>query len=301
MAKRSILSIPPPIFIETKIQHIAKEKSQNHITLVINPLQRRNEKLNFFKPLFFNTAKNSNFAVQIKALIFITVMTNKNNEVDPKGLKDVEETLSKTEQFLENNYKNMLTGLVVVVLLVGAFWLSKVLLGKRQDEAQAQMFQAERYFEIDSLDLALNGDGNYLGFLDIADDYKLTNSGNLAHYYAGICYLHMGEFENAIDYLQKYKKKDNVLGSMAIGAIGDAYVELGQMDKGIDKYVEAAEFGDNSFNTPLFLMKAAELHELNGEYADALALYERIEDDYPNTNEGLSIDKYIARVKVLMN
>lgn len=239
--------------------------------------------------------------MQIKALIFITVMTNKNKELDPKGLKEVEDTLSKTEQFLENNYKNILTGLVVVILLVGAFWLSKVLLGKRQDEAQSQMFQAERYFEADSLDLALNGDGNYLGFLDIANDYKLTNSGNLARYYTGICYLNKGEFENAIDYLQKYKKRDKVLGSIAIGAQGDAYVELGQLDKGVDKYLEAAEFGDNNFNTPLFLMKAAEIHELNGKYADALALYERIEEEYPETTEGLTIDKYIARVKVLMN
>jgi len=162
------------------------------------------------------------------------------------------------------------------------------------------MFQAERYLESDSLKLALNGDGNYLGFLDIAKNYKFTNSGNLARYCAGICYLHMGNYNDAIEFLDKYSKKDKVIGSMAIGATGDAYVELGNVDKGITKYIEAAEFAKNSFNTPLFLMKAAELYEMKGKFSDALILYERIESQYPESNEGTTIGKYIARVKLLI-
>ena len=173
-------------------------------------------------------------------------------------------------------------------------------LSKRNDEAQSQMYQAERYLEMDSLKLALNGDGNYLGFLDIAKSYKLTKAGNLALYSAGICYLHLGQYQDAIDYLGKYSKKDKVIGSLAIGATGDAYVELGDIDKGIAKYIEAADYANNSFNTPLFLMKAGELYELNSKYADALKLYERIESEYPESTEGSTIDKYIARVKLLI-
>jgi tetratricopeptide (TPR) repeat protein len=146
----------------------------------------------------------------------------------------------------------------------------------------------------------LNGDGNYLGFIDIADEYKFTNAGNLARYGAGICYLHLGNYQEAIDFLDKYSKKDKVIGSIAIGATGDAYVELGNTDKGITKYLEAAEFAKNSFNTPLFLMKAAELYELNGKYADALKLYEKIKAEYPASTEGSSIEKYIARAKLLV-
>lgn len=228
-------------------------------------------------------------------------MAKKVTEGNPQGMQNVEETLSKTEQFLENNYKNLLVGLALIVLLVGLFWLSKMLLSKRQDEAQAQMYQAERYFEADSLELALNGDGNYLGFLDVAKDYKMTASGNLARYCAGLCYLHLGEYENAIDYLSQYKKRDKVIGSLAIGAIGDAYVELDDTNKGIEKYLEAANYSNNSFNSPLFLMKAAELYELSGKYTEALDLYEQIEEKYPESTEGLSIDKYIARVKILIN
>lgn len=227
-------------------------------------------------------------------------MAKQSKDVDTSSLKNVEEKLSKTEQFIESNYKFLLGVLIVVVALVGLFWLGKMFLNNRDEEAKVQMFQAERYFELDSLSLALNGDGNYYGFIDVSKDYKLTNTGNLAKYCAGICYLHLGDFENAIKYLEQYKKKDKVLGSLAIGAAGDAYVELDQLEKGIDKYLEAAEFANNSFNTPLYLMKAGEIYELSGEYSKALSLYEEIKSSYPESTEGISIDKYIARVKLLI-
>jgi tetratricopeptide (TPR) repeat protein len=226
-------------------------------------------------------------------------MAKSKNDDNPQGMKNVEETLSKTEQFLEQNYKPLLIGLAAVVVLVGLFWLAKLFLTKRNDEAQSQMYQAQKYLELDSINLALNGDGNYLGFLDIAKEYKFTKAGDLARYGAGICNLHLGNYEEAIDFLNKYSKKDKVIGSIAIGATGDAYVELGNLDKGISKYLEAAEFAANSFNTPLFLMKAAELYEMNGKYPDALKLYEKIKDEYPTSTEGSTIDKYIARAKLL--
>ena len=226
-------------------------------------------------------------------------MAKSKNDDNPQGMKNVEETLSKTEQFLEQNYKPLLIGLATVVVLVGLFWLAKLYLTKRNNEAQSQMYQAQKYLELDSINLALNGDGNYLGFLDIAKEYKFTKAGDLARYGAGICNLHLGNYEEAIDFLNKYSKKDKVIGSIAIGATGDAYVELGNLDKGISKYLEAAEFASNSFNTPLFLMKAAELYEMNGKYPDALKVYEKIKDEYPTSTEGSTIDKYIARAKLL--
>jgi len=226
-------------------------------------------------------------------------MVKNKKEDNPQGIKNVEQTLTSTEQFLEENYKPLLIGLGVVVVLVGLFWLGRMYLGKQNDEAQSQMYQAQKYLELDSINLALNGDGNYLGFLDIASEYKFTSAGNLAKYGAGICYLHLGNYEEAIDFLNKYSKKDKVIGSIAIGATGDAYVELGDVEKGISKYLEAADFAGNSFNTPLFLMKAAELYEMNGKYTDALKLYQQIKDEYPASTEGSSIEKYIARAKLL--
>jgi tetratricopeptide (TPR) repeat protein len=224
---------------------------------------------------------------------------NKKDE-NPSTISSVEETLTRTEQYLEENYKTLLIGLAAIVLLVGLGWLAKIYLNKRNDEAQSQMFQAEKYLEIDSLKLALNGDGNYLGFLDIAKDYRFTNSANLARYCAGICYLHLGNYNEAIDFLNKYSKKDKVIGSLAIGATGDAYVELGNLEKGVSKYIEAADYAKNSFNSPIFMMKAAEIYESTGKYQEALNLYERIQNKYPESTEGTTIEKNIARVKLLI-
>jgi tetratricopeptide (TPR) repeat protein len=227
-------------------------------------------------------------------------MAKKTNEGNPQGMKNVEQTLTRTEQYLEENYKPLLITLGVIVVLVGLFWVTKIYLNKRNEEAQSQMYMAERYLEMDSLKLALNGDGNYLGFIDIASEYKFTTSGNLALYSAGICYLHLGQYQDAIDFLNKYSKKDKVIGSLAIGATGDAYVELGDLKTGVSKYIEAADFASNSFSTPIFLMKAGEIYEQDGNYTEALKVYQRIQDNYPESSEGLSIDKYIARVKLLM-
>jgi tetratricopeptide (TPR) repeat protein len=226
-------------------------------------------------------------------------MAKKKKGDSSQGLKNVEETLTKTEQFLEQNYKSLIYILGIIVVLVGLFWLFRMYLVKRNNEAQSQMYQAERYLETDSLYLALYGDGNYLGFLDISEDYKFTKAGNLARYSAGICFLHMGQYEDAIDMLEKYSKKDKVIGSLAIGATGDAWVELGDIEKGITKYIEAAEYAGNEFNTPLFLMKAGELYELEGSFDKALDIYERIQSEYPESTEGSSIEKYITRVKLL--
>ncbi|MGB8490756.1 MAG: tetratricopeptide repeat protein [Bacteroidales bacterium] len=227
-------------------------------------------------------------------------MTKSKKDEKPQGIKNVEQTLTKTEQILEENYKPLLIGLGIVIVIVGLFWLGRMYLNNRSNEAQSQMYQAQRYLEDDSLKLALNGDGNYLGFLDIAKEYKYTNAGNLARYSAGICYLHLGDYQDAIDFLNKYRKKDKVIASIAIGAIGDAYVELGNTQKGISQYLAAADYADNSFNTPLFLMKAGELYEISGNYKDALKVYQRIKDKYPNSTEGTTIDKYIARVNLFI-
>ncbi|HCM60452.1 MAG TPA: hypothetical protein DIS74_08795 [Bacteroidales bacterium] len=215
-----------------------------------------------------------------------------------KGIENVEQTLTKTEQFLEHNYKPLLYVLAGAVVLVGIFWLLKLYTNKQNDEALSQMFMAEQYFGQDSLNLALNGDGNNLGFIDIAKEYRSTKSGKLANFYAGACLVHLGQFEDAIGYLNKYKLKDEVLAPQAKGLIGDAKVELGDLAAGIKNYLEAADMADNDFHSPIYLMKAGMLQESQGNYAEALKLYEQIKEKYPESNEGRSIDKYIAIVKL---
>jgi len=225
-------------------------------------------------------------------------MTKKTD--DNKGIQNVESTLTKTEQFLEDNYKPILYGLSIVIVLIGLIWLVKFMGNRRSMEAQAQMFAAEQYFAQDSMRLALDGGGNDLGFLDIIDSYGGTKAGKLANFYAGACYMHLGEYQNAIDHLKKYSIKDEVIAPEAIALTGDAYVELGQTDKGLTLYIKAAEMADNAFHTPIYLMKAGEIYEEKGEYNKALDIYNKIKDKYPDSTEGRNIEKYIARVKMLI-
>jgi len=215
-----------------------------------------------------------------------------------KGIENVEQTLTQTEQFLEQNYKPLLYVLVAAVMLVGIVWLLRLYTNKQNEEALSQMFMAEQYFAEDSLNLALYGDGNNLGFIDLSDDYKGTKSGKLANFYAGACLMHMGQFEEAVSYLRKYSIEDEILAPEAKGLIGDARVELGDTADGIKYYLEAAEMADNAFHSPIYLMKAGMLYESEGNFTEALSIYEKIQEKYPESNEGRTIEKYIARVKM---
>ena len=226
-------------------------------------------------------------------------MVSKKKGQRNENLEAVEQALSRTEQLIEDNQKPLTyIVLAVVIILAGYLGAKKFIVSPKEKEAQAQIFMAEAYFEKDSFNLALHGDGDYLGVLDIIDNYKITKTARLATYYAGISYLRLGEYEQAIDYLQKFKSKDDMIKPVSIGAIGDAYVELDDYDKGIANYLKAANTAENSFLTPLYLQKAGELLELQDKPAEALKHYQRIKLDYPDSNEGRQIDKYIARAKL---
>ncbi|MFA9391912.1 MAG: tol-pal system YbgF family protein [Prolixibacteraceae bacterium] len=225
-------------------------------------------------------------------------MVKNNNKKQDEGLKEVEEALTKTEQFLENHLNVVLYvigGLIVVVL--GFLGYQKYVISPKNIEAQEQMFTAQDYFSIDSFDLALNGDGVTLGFLDIIDDFGATKAGNLAEYYAGISYLHLGEYESAISCLKKFDTDDLLLEPLAKAAIGDAYVELGKYDKAIAEYKSALDANENDFTTPTVLVKLGAVYEQKGEKAKALEAYEQISKKYPKSTEVANVEKSIARLK----
>ena len=211
----------------------------------------------------------------------------------------VESALTRTERFIEENQKSIIR-VVTVILAAAAIFLGvkRFYLMPRDNEARSQMFVAEQYFETDSFNLALYGDGNYSGFIEIMDDYGLTRSANLCQYYAGICYLRLGEYEDAISFLNKFSSRDKMVAPVAEGAKGDAYVELGDMQKGIKYYERAANKSKNNFTTPIYLMKAAQVHEHLQEFGKAIDLYTRIISEFPDFARNNNIDKYIARLQV---
>ncbi|HYX09078.1 MAG TPA: tetratricopeptide repeat protein [Bacteroidales bacterium] len=226
-------------------------------------------------------------------------MSKKKKEDAPELVEGVENALSRTEQYIEENQKSLTIIVAAIIIIVGGYLgYKRFIVTPKEAEAQSQMFMAEKYFEMDSLNLALNGDGNYLGFLDIIDDYGITSAANLANYYAGISYLHLGQYQQAIDYLKDFDANDEMIGPIAYGAIGDAYVELGDLEQGVTFYEKAANKGGNEFVTPIYLMKAGEVYENLEKYQKALEAYQRIEKDYKQTSEGRQIEKYITRVKL---
>ena len=214
-----------------------------------------------------------------------------------ENLKEVESALTSAERFFEENSKiiTIIFGAAIVIallLLVTHRFYSM----PREAKALDQISGAQNYFEKDSFNLAINGDGNYPGFLDIIDEYGGTKPGKLARYYTGISYLHLGKYNEAIEYLEDFKTDDPLLGPVKVGATGDAYAELGKKEKAIDLYLEAAELNKNVFTTPIYFLKAGKMYETLGNKEKALEMYEKIKDEYPKSTEAQTIDKYIARI-----
>jgi len=218
------------------------------------------------------------------------------------NLQELESALTKTEQFVEDN-QNLITYIVggIILLVVAYLGFNKFYLQPKEDEALSQMFMAENYFEKDSFNLAINGDGNYLGFADIIDDYGITKSANRAKYYTGISYLYLGQYEDALDYLKDFDTDDLLLAPIVEGAQGDALLELGETDDALKQYKKAYLVSDNESITPVYMMKAASLLESMDELEKALALYEEIKLKYPTSAEGTNIEKFIARVKLKLS
>ena len=213
------------------------------------------------------------------------------------NLKEVEHALTTAEFFFEKNAKliSIVFGAAVVVALL-LLATHRFYTIPHETKAKEQIFTAEQYFEKDSFNLALNGDGNYPGALDIIENYGRTTAGNLAKYYAGISYLHLGKYKEAISYLEDFKTSDLLLKPITTGAIGDAYAELGNKDKALKYYEDAAGMKSNAFTTPIYLLKEGRMLESMGNKEKALATYQVIKDKYSDSNEGRMVDKYIAHL-----
>ena len=224
-------------------------------------------------------------------------------ELEVKGeerLENVESALSKTELWIEEHQKLIYGIIAAVIVIAGIIWGVKALNDKKNANASKEIFTAQKYFEKESYEAALNGDGNYLGFTEVYDQYSSTKTGKLAAYYAGISYLKLGKYEEAIDYLKKFDGKDDILAPMALGAIGDCYMELDDLNSAASYYDKAANKSKNSFTGPMFLTKAGMTYEILGDYAKALNCYKTLKADYPLSNEAFEIGKNIARMEELM-
>ena len=211
------------------------------------------------------------------------------------------EQISKTEEFLEQNKKMVFSVGGVLAVIVAAYFLYNYWITNQSQAAQNEMFQAVYYFEADSLDKALNGDGNNLGFLDIIAEYSMTDAANLAHYYAGACFLKKGEYISAIDQLDDYSSSDLLIQARAYALIGDANLEMGNREEAVSYYKRAANYNSNEYTSPTYLIKAAVVYELLEDYSSALDCYNIIVEEYVNASEYQTSRKHKARLEGKVN
>ncbi|MFA9191843.1 tetratricopeptide repeat protein [Flavobacterium sp. FZUC8N2.13] len=240
---------------------------------------------------------------EVKEAVEEQVVIDEKNSTTAEVFSKLDETASKTEDWVAKNQK-IIIGIVGAIALftVGYVAYQKFVADPKEEEAASEMFVAQQNFEqasngvaSDSLyKLSLNGSEGKFGFLKIADEYSGTSAGNLANYYAGVAYLNTGKYTEAIDYLSKFKSDDVVLSALAKGAIGDAYSENKQPKEALENYVKAAESNKNDFTTPRFLLKAGKTALALGQKEEALKYFTDIKDNYENSPEAASVEGLIG-------
>lgn len=218
----------------------------------------------------------------------------------------LDEGASKTEQWVVNNQRYIFVVVALVALGVLSFLgYTNFIQEPKENEAMNDIFQAQKYFdeavnatEKDSLfNLALNGAEGKLGFIDVINNHKGTDAENLSCYYAGMSYLNLRNYENAIKYLSEFKSDDEILGPLAQGGIGDAFVQIDQPEDALDYYEKAVQMKNNGFTTPMFLFKAGTLALKLNKYDKALGYFNRIKNDFPDSNQAKDIDVFIGKAQ----
>lgn len=202
--------------------------------------------------------------------------------------------------FVQENQKSLVFivgGIVVLILLYIGY--QRFYLAPRAETAADQLFKAENYATIDSLQQrAIDGDGSYPGFKEIADEYENTKSANIANAYLGGLYLRQGKYREAINALEQYSNTGSILlDPLVIGLLGDAYSELKDYKKAASYYKKAVEKNANNFTSPLLLKKLGLVAEAQNDFRQALEAYKRIQSDFPESHEASSVESYIARAE----
>jgi tetratricopeptide (TPR) repeat protein len=210
----------------------------------------------------------------------------------------IAEKLEGAEHWIEQNPKIVFGVLGAIILVVGGYFGFRYWIGTQEEQAQKDMFQAIRYFEGDSLNLALKGDGNNLGLLQIIDDYGLTQAGKLANFYVGAAYVKQGKFKPAILYLEDFSSSDLLVQARAYSLIGDAHMELKEYEDAATFYVKAADYKANKYFSPTYLMKAALAYEKLNKNDKAVAVYQQIIDLYWDSSEYQNARKFKAKLEI---
>ncbi|MDE7134431.1 MAG: tetratricopeptide repeat protein [Rikenellaceae bacterium] len=233
-----------------------------------------------------------------KRLLNNKEMAHKKHE-DPEVV--IENAIGSTEAFFMKNGKKLLILTISIIAVVGCFFVYRYMESQRNQRAATAIYPAEQMFRIDSFEVALNGNNEVEGFLSIIDQFGSTDVGNTANHYAGICYMKLGDWDNAIKYLSDYKSTkgiaSEIINAENRGLMGDAFSQKKLYDKAAKEYEAAVNASDNILTTPIYLKKAGLVYEKTGKTDKALEAYKRIKNSYPSSLEARDIDKYISQIE----
>ncbi|HTO14755.1 MAG TPA: tetratricopeptide repeat protein [Edaphocola sp.] len=204
--------------------------------------------------------------------------------------------LSAETFFLKYKKPIIGAGVAILALVLGLLAYHQFVKLPKEDKADKALAKVQTWFEIDSLNLVINGDGQSLSAPNILKKYSGTDAANLANYYLGISYLRTGDSKNAITYLNKFDGKGTIVSNIAYGALGDAYMDAGNVDKGIESYKKAASDEKNLSVASLYTFRAGLASERAGKLDDAKKYYKKVKEKFPMSFEASNIDKYLARL-----
>lgn len=221
-----------------------------------------------------------------------------------KSKKEVEETLVDIVEVRDQavgfyeKHQNLIIGIAAGILVVIGGYLAYQMLYKapKVRNAQNAMFMAEYQFSRDSFALALDNPGQgYEGFVDIIYNYKGTEQANTSKYYAGISYLNLGRFDDAIEMLTAFSAPTDLTKATKNGALGDAYSEKGDMAKAESHYKKAIAATNLESVAPYYMKKLAMLYQYQGKNDEAAKIFGEIKDQYPNTDWGKEAEKFVMK------
>ena len=224
-------------------------------------------------------------------------MAQKNQTPDPL---DLDQAMSSSEAFIIKYKNKFLAGIAAIVIVVGGVLGYQHFISEpNEKKASEALFRGEQYFMADNYEFALNGDSlGYEGFVKVANEFGGTDAGKLANAYAGICYAQLGQYENAVKFLDKFSANDQLVTPALMATMGNCYAQLGQLDKAAATLVKAADKAKSQALSPIYLIQAGQIYEKLGKNSEAINAYQTIKNKYFNSYQSMDIDKYIERASV---
>ena len=221
-----------------------------------------------------------------------------------KNVQDMDSSevvIAKAKSFWDKYSKPLMIVSTLIILVIGGWYVYQNFFQKpKEAKAIEAMFRAEEYYRLDSVNLALNGDGQNLGFVKIVDKFGGTKAGKLASFYAGSCYLKLNDYEKAVKYLKKFSSSSELVQARAYKLLGDAYADWGKNDEALSNYKKAGRhFVKDEANSPEYLFAAAYFADkVMKNQKEAISLYKELKEKYPRSQQAFDADNYLAQMGV---